>query len=242
MSATVILLLAASLGLAAGTLTTVAGFGGGMLLALTLAPVLGPAGALVVASPALALGHVHRAWLYREQIDIRSARGFVLGAVPGTVLGGLLAAAVPESVLAFALLFGVCLAVAQALGKIPNTLGRRALVPGGAAIGFLAASCGAGGVLLPPTLMSAGLAGRRFVATAAMGAAVIQVVRITTYAAAGMAALSHVPAMIAVGLGLIVGNMLGRRGAHHIDDRRTAILTRSTLAVAIVLGLVNAIA
>ncbi|MCA9696037.1 MAG: sulfite exporter TauE/SafE family protein [Myxococcales bacterium] len=239
LSATATLALAALLGVAAGTLTTVSGFGGGMLLAVALAPVLGPAGALVVVSPALALGHVHRAYLYRDQIDRRIAGRFLIGAVPGTILGGLLAASVPEQVLAVALLFGLTLAVAQALGKIPAQLGRRALIPGGASVGFLAASCGGGGVMLPPTLMSAGLSGRSFVATAATGAAVVQVVRLSTYAAAGMVGSGQLPVMAVVAVGLIGGNILGRRLALRVDDRHTAWLTRSTLGVAVALGLFN---
>ena len=232
-----ILLLAVLLGLAAGTITTVSGFGGGLLLTLALAPVLGPSAALVVAAPALAIGHVHRALGYREHIDRSVARRFILAAVPGALAGALLAASVPELGLAWALLLAAVLAAAQAFGWIPTDIGRRALIPGAATVGFLAGSCGGGGVMLPPTLMSAGLAGRRFVATAATGALAIQLVRIGTYAVTGMASLEHLPSMLAVALGLISGNALGRRLAHRIDDARTAVWTRSTLAVAITLGL-----
>lgn len=230
-------LLAVVLGLGAGILNTLSGFGGGLLLTLALAPVLGPSSALVVTAPALAIGHVHRALGYREHVDVGIARRFILGAVPGAMVGALLAASVPESIVALALLLSTALATAQALRWIPTELGRRALIPGAGAVGFLAGSCGGGGVMLPPTLMSAGLTGRRFVATAAAGALAVQVVRIATYGLAGMVALAQLPSMIAVALGLIGGNTLGRRFARHIDDDRMAALTRSTLAVAIVLSL-----
>ncbi|KIG16658.1 hypothetical protein DB30_04277 [Enhygromyxa salina] len=238
---TLALLVAALLGVGAGLITTVAGFGGGIVLALSLAPVLGPAAALVVAAPALAVGHIHRARVYREHIDARVARRFALGAAPGAVAGGLVAASVPESVLGVGLLAAAGLAVLQALGLIPSDLGRRAVIPGAAAVGFLAASCGGGGVMLPPTLMSAGLEGRRFVATAATGALVVQSVRIATYGALGLMELGQVPLMVAAGFGLIGGNALGRRHARGLDDARTARWTRATLALAITLGVVNAL-
>ena len=229
--------LSLGLGVGAGVITTVAGFGGGMVLNLALAPWIGPGAALVVSSPALALGHVHRAHVYREQIDRELARRFIIGAAPAALVGALLAASVSDAVLAVALLVGALLAVAQAFGWIPASLGRRAVVPGAAGVGFLAATCGGGGVLLPPTLMSAGLRGRGFVATAAIGALAVQCVRITTYAAAGMVEGRHVPLMLAAGLGLLLGNLVGKRLALRLDDQATTRWTRATLAIAIALGL-----
>jgi uncharacterized membrane protein YfcA len=236
-SSVLALLLVSLLGVGAGILNTITGFGGGVLLTLALASLLGPSAALVVAAPALAVGHVHRAFGYREHIDRRVARRFIVAAVPGAALGSLLAAIVPESVIAWVLLLSTILAVAQAFEWIPLELGHRALMPGAGAIGFLAGSCGGGGVLLPPTLMSAGLSGRRFVATAATGALAVQLVRIGTYGSAGMVRLEHVPLMLAVALGLIAGNVSGRKLARHVDDKRMTLYTRAMLAVAIMLGL-----
>ena len=210
-----------------------------MLLSLALAPWLGPASALAVSSPALALGHLHRVHVYRPLIDREIALRFAKAAGPAAVVGGLLAAWVPEWLLALALLGGASLAVLQALGKIPSELGRRGLSWGAAGVGFLAASCGGGGVLLPPTLMSAGLRGRAFVANAACGALVVQCMRIVTYASAGLMASWQLPLILAAGLGLPLGNLLGRRLAVHLDERRTQWATLMTLAIAVALGLLS---
>jgi uncharacterized membrane protein YfcA len=230
------LLLAALLGTGAGVLNTISGFGGGLLLTLVLATLLGPTSALVVAAPALAVWHLHRALGYREHINRAVALPFIVAAVPSAVIGSLLAASVPEWMIALALLVSTCMGVAQAFKWIPTELGARALMPGAGAIGFLAGSCGGGGPLLPPTLMSAGLSGRSFVATAAVSTLAIQLVRVGTYASTGMLTRELVPRMIAVALGLIVGNALGRRVARHVDDADMELCTRITLAVAIVLG------
>lgn len=230
------------LGVAAGTITTVAGFGGGMVLTLALAALLGPGPALVVAAPALAVGHAHRCWVYRREIDSVLARRFALAAAPGAVIGALLVAWVPESLLDLALVLAVILAVVQACGWIPRELGRRALAPGAFGVGFLAGSCGAGGVLLAPTLMSAGLAGRRFVATASVGALVIQLVRLATYGAAGLVGGQQLPLMLVAGVGLIAGNALGRRAALRLDEARTTLCTRAVLVIAIALAAYGALA
>src|SRR5688572_16373782 len=82
------------LGLVAGALTTVAGLGGGVFLLLSLSVLWGPTTALATSSLALLVGNLHRTFLYRKSVNWPIARAFVVGAVPGAVLGALLAVAV----------------------------------------------------------------------------------------------------------------------------------------------------
>ena len=78
------------LGFLAGGLTTVAGMGGGVMLVLALSLVASPVEALAITSPALLIGNLHRVAVGRRAIDRAVARPFVLGALPGSLLGGLL--------------------------------------------------------------------------------------------------------------------------------------------------------
>src|SRR5262245_36184409 len=57
------------LGLAAGSLTTVAGQGGGLLLLLACSTLAGPHEALAITAPALLLGNLHRAVWLRAHIN-----------------------------------------------------------------------------------------------------------------------------------------------------------------------------
>ena len=74
----------------AGLLTTVAGLGGGILMLLAVSLATDPKVALVATAPALLAGNLHRAFLFRGDVDRRVARAFALGAFPGSVLGGAL--------------------------------------------------------------------------------------------------------------------------------------------------------
>ena len=87
------------LGVLAGGLTTVAGMGGGVMLVLALSLVASPVEALAITSPALLVGNLHRVAVGRRAIDRAVARPFVLGALPGSLLGGLVAVAVPPALL-----------------------------------------------------------------------------------------------------------------------------------------------
>jgi uncharacterized protein len=90
----VVVLLA--LGLAAGVLTSLAGQGGGLFLLIACSALHGPRVALAMTAPALLLGNLHRAWIYRRTVDRPIAWRMTLGGLPGAVLGGLVAGAMPE--------------------------------------------------------------------------------------------------------------------------------------------------
>ena len=83
------------LGLMAGVVTTVAGLGGGMMLMLCLAMLIDPLSALVISAPALLVGNAHRVMMYRREIVWPLSGRLILGAVPGSFAGGLLAVSMP---------------------------------------------------------------------------------------------------------------------------------------------------
>lgn len=62
------------LGLIAGALTTLAGLGGGLMLVGTLSLLYDPRLALAITAPALLVGNLHRATMYRTFIDVGVAK------------------------------------------------------------------------------------------------------------------------------------------------------------------------
>src|SRR5262245_6741864 len=80
----------------AGGLTTISGFGGGILLLLACTALLGAKPALAVTSIVLLAGNIHRVWLYRADVRAPVTVPLLVGLVPGSLLGGLTAAAIPE--------------------------------------------------------------------------------------------------------------------------------------------------
>ncbi|MEM6293717.1 MAG: TSUP family transporter [Myxococcota bacterium] len=223
-------LVGAGLGVAAGGLTSAAGFGGGLVITLGLSLVLGPANALAVAAPALMLGHTQRAITMRKDFDRPAAWALCAGAIPGSIAGAMTLVALPTSAVWWILCIATLLGVAEFSGKIPRRLGRRMLAPGGAAIGWLAAAAGVGGILLPPVMLGAGLSGTAFVATAAIASVSVSAVRIAMYGGAGLMSSQTLALSAIVGVGVLVGNAIGLRILAFMTAKRQRIVAGVVLA------------
>ena len=232
---------AAVLGLAAGTLTSAAGFGGGLVITLGLSFVLGPAPALAVGAPALMVGHLHRALKMRRSADNRAAWALCLGAVPGSVLGAMTLVALPATAIWWILVTATLLGVAEFTGKIPRTLGRRMLAPGGAAVGWLAAAAGVGGILLPAVMLGAGLSGVGFVATAAIASVAVSAVRIAMYGLSGLIDGPSLLLSVGCGVGVLLGNAVGLRILRVMNAQRQRVVAGVVLVACVAASAYGAI-
>lgn len=222
----------------AGALTTLAGMGGGMVLVLFFVAWTGsPVDALFVTSMGLFAGNVHRAWLYRRDIDRRLAATLVLGALPASLLGGWIAVDLPDAVLrsgiAAMALVGVAVVAFGARVRPP----RVAVGAAGATVGLVSATTGGGGLLAGPFLLANGLSGRAYVATGAVMALAIHTGRLVGYGSGGAAT----PDALWLGLGLAVavplGNLVGHRLRAWLPDGSERRLELGTAALVASLAL-----
>lgn len=233
----------ALIGLVGAALTSVAGFGGGMLLTLSLLAMVSPHEALALAAPALMLGHLHRLTLLHREVSWRHVGLLWLGALPVGALAAMLAVHVPNRLLAGAVVLTslVGLVASRFVGRTreqdarkreqAERKGRMTVPAGGAVLGLLVSTTGIGGPVMPATLMSAGLSGAVFVATSTACAIGIHAVRIAGYSVAGMMDASLWPAVVAVAAASVVGNVVGRRLAGTIGDERARWVTKGVLVV-----------
>ncbi len=201
---------AAALAVAAGALTTLTGLGGGHLLLLSLSALWDPLLALTVTAPALLVGNLHRLALFRASVDWRVALGVAAGALPGSVVGGLLATRLPPRLLFGLMAVVTAIAVARAAGRWRLTVPRALLVPAGAVAGVVTAGGGGMGLLVAPLLVSAGLAGDRYVGTAAVCAVSAHVGRLSAYSASGLVDARTLLWASGLAVAITVGNTLGR--------------------------------
>jgi len=173
------------LALLAGAITTVAGMGGGLVMLLGLSTFMDPLTALTITGPGLLVGNLHRAWMYRADINRPLAWRYALGGAPAALFGGLLAVALPAVVIRIAMVALASAASARVLFGWTWTPPVSAMLPGGSAVGFVTATSGGGGLVSAPLLLASGLSGRSYVATGAVGASAIHVFRIAGYGAGG---------------------------------------------------------
>lgn len=225
------------LGIGAGLLTTVGGVGGGVMLVLVLSLLIGTNDALVVSAVALLVGNVHRVALFRRSIDRRVAVAFVAGAGPGSLLGGLSVVLLPPVFVRGAMALLTLVAVARFLSKTRFRAPLFALPPLGFGVGLATATAGGGGLLAGPVLLSAGLSGPTYLATASAAAAVIHVSRVVGYAATGLVSGPLVAEGALLAAAILGGNTLGKRVRERLGERQSGRLELSTLVLCVGLSL-----
>jgi uncharacterized protein len=222
------------LGVASGALTTLAGLGGGILLLLALSLVWGPTAALAATAPALLLSNLHRFWMFRRDADRRVAGAFIAGALPGSIAGGALAARVPEVALAWVMVAMTAVALARAAGLWKWQPRPTVLLPAGVGIGLLTGTSGGAGVLVAPLLLSTGLTGQAYVATAAICAVAMHTGRVLAYGAGGLVTGETLIRTGILTVALLIGNLIGKRlRARMLDERRARQLEMATLVVCV---------
>jgi uncharacterized protein len=212
--------LIAILGIGAGVLTTVAGMGGGLVLVLALSLIVDPRLAVAATALPLLLGNLHRAYLFRKELAWRHWASFAAGAVPAALFAASFIQRAPTEVIRFLMLGVVAIAVAKAFGLWRGELPRRAMLPGGIAVGGLTATSGAA-VMTAPLLMAAGLRGTAYVATASAAAASIHLARLAGYGAAGVLDRASLATSGILAASVVAGNALGRKARTRLGEARS---------------------
>lgn len=232
-------LLAVLTGILAGFITSVAGMGGGLVLLLVLGLFLGdPLQALVLTSPALLVGNLHRAWLLRREAVAAVFVPLALAAIPTSYLVALWVSDAPVELLRWALLGVALLACARGLGLVRWTPSRRWAVPVGVAAGAIQSTAGGSGVVLAPYLMGRGLSGVAYVGTMASVAVALHVSRLVAFGASGLVDGGVIGIGLLTAGAIVVGNRLGlyvARGLSDVAQRRVqvaSLLGSASLALA----------
>lgn len=223
------------LGLAAGTLSAVTGFGGAAIQLPILAALFGIKDAVPILTVAQLIGNGSRVWFNRAELDGRVAAWFALGAVPAAVAGGMLFAAAPVSWLT-RLLGAFLLAIVAWRRLAPHSGNRRmplaAFAPLGAGSSFLSALTGSVGPLMAPFFLAYGLVKGAYIGTEALCSLMMHVVKLIVYGGASLIDLKGLGVGGGLGMVLIVGSYLGKRIVDRVSKRLFVLLVELTLVAA----------
>jgi hypothetical protein len=177
------LLLIAAVAAIASALTFVSGFGLGTLLLPAFALALPVAEAVAATAVVHLLNNLFKGGLLRRRADWRTVLRFGLPAVPAAMLGGWLLGRVtaPGPVVGLVLML---LAMLELWPRFQRLRAPGWAMPvGGALTGFLGGLSGQQGALRSVFLLRSGMEADRFIATGVMIAVLIDVSRMTSYAA-----------------------------------------------------------
>ena len=227
------------LGIIAGFLTTTSGMGGGLLLVVALSAVWGPHVALPTTALALLVGNLHRLALFRGHLRVEVARPFLLGLVPGSILGSLLIAGMPSAFIHLVMLGLAAFALMRALLGWRWRIPRAALAPAGGAVGVMAGTSGGAAVLTCPILLASGLSGDEYLATVALAAVAMHVSRTIGYGAGGLVGTATLAWAGYLAVMLVIGNLVGKRLRRHLPEPVRTGLEYGVLAVCTILSVLG---
>ena len=164
------LALLAAVAFVAATVSGMSGVGGGLLLAIFIAPVVGVKAVVPTVGVAALIAHVVRVWVYRDAIVWRPALMMLAGGIPATILSARLYVDLPAD--AIAAILGVFLLASVPARRLmvrrDLRLRARSLGPIGVCFGLLTGTTIGGGVLVIPAMLGAGLTGMAVLATDAV--------------------------------------------------------------------------
>ena len=148
---------------------SVGGFGGGLLLAICLAPIFGVKETVPVTATAMIVSNVTRVWVFRHSIEWRAFAAVFGCAVPFIILSAVIYIALPVTLVA--LLLGTFLVISVPLHRFMEKrnfrVGLKGLATAAIPYGLISGSTFGAGMMLAPFLLGFGLAGEYLIGTVA---------------------------------------------------------------------------
>jgi uncharacterized membrane protein YfcA len=229
--------LVAAVGMCAGAIASVTGFGIGSLLTPALGLQVGTKIAVAAVSIPHVVGTALRFWLLRVRVDRRVLLTFGLTSAAGGLIGALLHEWVSSpwlTVVFGALLLFVATSELTGVSQRIRFRGPTAWIAG-AASGILGGMVGNQGGIRSAALLGTDLPPHTFVATATAVGLIVDGARMPVYlATTGREVLAVWPTVAAATVGVIAGTLLGNRLLARIPE------TRFRPIVAIILGTLGA--
>lgn len=177
------LILLSAIAFVAAVVSGMSGMGGGLIVSIFVAPLVGVEALVPTVGLAMLIAHVARVWVYRRDVIWREAGLVVAVAVPAAVVGSTFYASLTSSAIGAVLgLFLMASVPARRyLQRRSFRLGAPGLMACSAGYGFISGTTLGGGLLIIPVLMSAGLLGMHLIATDAAIGLFVLIAKTMTY-------------------------------------------------------------
>ena len=233
---TLFTLLVALVGVLAGGVASIAGFGIGSLLTPLLALRVGTQLAVAAVAIPHVVGTVQRFWKLRSHVDRRVLLGFGITSAAGGLIGALLHS--QASSRALALVFGLLLVLAgvsELTGWSQRVRwGRQAAWIAGALSGALGGLVGNQGGIRSAAMLGFDVPRHAFVATATAIALMVDAARMPVYLYTNARAVQDAAGWIGIATaGALVGTLLGERVLRRIPE---SVFRRTVSAIILLLG------
>ena len=197
------------------------GIGGGFLMAIVLAPLIGVTAVVPVLAVALTISGIARVLFNRDALHWSAYRAVMVTTAPLVILGALLYGYLNAT--AVALILGTTILASVPLrhwaARHRITASRGALSRAGAVYGLVSGASIGAGMLLIPFLTGHGLDRRQFVGTLAAIALSMNVTRTAVYGGTDLLGGGWLALGLLVGLATLPGNWIGQRLLRGMSER-----------------------
>jgi uncharacterized membrane protein YfcA len=223
-----------ALGLVAGTLSGIVGFGASIMLMPALMLAFGPHEAVPIMAIAALLANLARVLVWWREVDWRANAYYCVTAIPCAALGArtllILDPRIVEAVLGG--MFILMIPARRWLVARGMRIKAWHLTLVGAGIGFLTGLVASTGPINTPFFLAYGLVKGAFLATEALGSMAIGLTKALVFRRFDALPLETVVRGLIVGASLMVGSRLAKGFVLHLDAARFRLLMDVMLAVA----------
>lgn len=207
------LLFVLGVGLAAGTLSGIVGFGSSIMLMPVLVIVFGPLHAVPIMAIAAILANLSRVLIWWREVDWRAVAAYAVTGVPAAALGARTLLVLPPRLIECALgvFFLLMIPARRWLAARGFRLRLTHLLALGAVIGFLTGIVVTTGPITAPIFLAAGLVKGAFIATEAAASLAVYLSKSAVFRRFGALPLPVITQGLITGAALMAGAWIAKR-------------------------------
>jgi uncharacterized membrane protein YfcA len=220
-------------GLIAGTLSGIVGFGSSIMLMPVLVIAFGPLQAVPIMAIAAIMGNLSRILVWWRDVDWRACAAYSVTGVPAAALGAKTLVVLPPHIVELALggFFLLMIPLRRWLAAHHLRLRLRHLAMIGLVVGFLTGIVVSTGPITAPIFLAYGLVKGAFLATEAAGSLAVYITKATTFRALGVLPLDAIIKGLITGSSLTAGSFIARRFVLRLDPERFRLLMDGLMLV-----------
>ncbi|HEX4986810.1 MAG TPA: sulfite exporter TauE/SafE family protein [Burkholderiales bacterium] len=221
------------LGVAAGTIGGVVGFGSSVILMPVLTLMFGPREAVPVMAVAALLANASRVAAWWREIDWRAVAAYSATGVPAAALGASTLLVVPQRrvELFMGLFFLAVIPARRWLAAHELRIGLAQLAVAGAAVGYVTGLVASTGPINAPFFLAFGLVKGAYIGTEALGSAAVYFSKTAVFRGFGALPADVAARGLLVGCSLMAGTFLGKRLVLRIEPQQFRLLIEALLLV-----------
>ena len=220
-------------GLIAGTLSGIVGFGSSIMLMPVLVIAFGPLQAVPIMAIAAIMGNLSRILVWWRDVDWRACAAYSVTGVPAAALGAKTLVVLPPRIVELALggFFLLMIPLRRWLAAHHLRLRLRHLAMIGLVIGFLTGIVVSTGPITAPIFLAYGLVKGAFLATEAAGSLAVYITKAITFRALGVLPLDAIIKGLITGSSLTAGSFIAKRFVLRLDPERFRLLMDALMLV-----------